>query len=321
MTSALARRLGWKRRWMKIRRWVMGVFVLMVVVLIIIAASSIDWLAVLAAIRKLPTSALVMALGLSLLGYLICSGFDLLGKKYTRHALANWRVMLTGFVSYAFTMNLGSPVGVSARLRLYTKQGLSLGVVVRILALSVTTNWLGYLLLAGIVFMSGGVWLPASWMLGGGVLRVVGVGMILVCAVYLWLSAFSRRRSWHVWGQHIALPGVDVAVMQIGLAMLSWLAIAAIIYVLLQQKFSFPMVLGVLLISAVAGLLIRIPGGIGVTEWVFIALLPGSIPVTDMLGALLAYRAIYYVGPMLLAGVMYFGMEASTKNRKFDPPH
>lgn len=316
MTRAFAVWLGGKKRWLKIRRWVMGVFMLLVVVLIIIAASNIDWLAVLAAIRKLPTSALTIALGLSILGYLICSGFDVLGKKYTQHALANWRVMLTGFVSYAFTMNLGSPVSVSARLRLYTKQGLRLGTVVRILALSVTTNWLGYLLLAGLVFMSGSVWLPASWIVGDGVLRVMGVGMVLTSAVYLWLCAFSRRRSWHVWGQHIALPSFDVAVMQFVLAMLSWLSIAGIIYVLLQQIFSFPMVLGVLLLSAVAGLLIRIPGGIGVTEWVFITLLPGLIPVTDMLGALLAYRAIYYVGPMLIAGVMYFGMEAGTKNRK-----
>ncbi|MBP6017996.1 MAG: UPF0104 family protein [Burkholderiaceae bacterium] len=321
MTRELAKRLGGKKRWLKIRHWVMGLFMLLVVVLIIIAASSIDWFAVLTAIHKLPTNALVTAVGLTMLGYLACGSFDVLGKIYTHHALANWRVMLTGFISYAFTMNLGSPVGVSARLRLYNKQGLSTGIALRVMALSVTTNWLGYLLLAGFVFMSGSVRLPVSWVLGDGVLRLMGVGMVLISLVYLWLCAFSRRRSWHIWGQHIALPSLNVAVMQFGLAMFSWLVIASIIYVLLQQKFAFPVVLGVLLISAVAGLLVRIPGGIGVTEWVFITLLPGLIPVTDMLGGLLAYRAIYYVGPMLLAGLMYFGIEAGIKKHKQHPRH
>src|SRR3546814_1965640 len=88
--------------------------------------------------------------------------------------------MLVGFISYAFTMNFGAPVGgVGLRLRLYTRQGLRQGVVMRVMALSLATNWIGYLLLAGMLFAAGGMTLPEGWALGNGALRLIGAAMVL----------------------------------------------------------------------------------------------------------------------------------------------
>jgi uncharacterized membrane protein YbhN (UPF0104 family) len=47
----------------------------------------------------------------------------------------------------------------------------------------------------------------------------------------------------------------------------------------------------------------QVPGGLGVFETVVLMLLPATIPAPTALGALLAYRAIYYLLPLLLAAV------------------
>src|SRR3546814_421294 len=220
--------------------------------------------------------------------------------------------MLVGFISYAFTMNFGAPVGgVGLRLRLYTRQGLRQGVVMRVMALSLATNWIGYLLLAGMLFAAGGMTLPEGWALGNGAMMLIGAAMVLAGLAYLYLCGFSSTRSWTLRGHEIELPTLCLAVIQISIAMLNWVLIAAVIYVLMQQKVAYPMVLATLLISAIAGAMAHIPGGLGVIESVFIALLTSeSMPRFEILGAILVYRAMYYLGPLFVAGTCYLAAEA-----------
>ncbi len=313
MTPSWWRRLlAWfKRHWTLIRKVLTACFVVLILVMLGRAVVEIDWGEVLAAMHKLPGKALWTAALVTAASYVVYSSFDVLGKWYTEHGLAWWRAMMVGFISYAFTMSLGAPVGgLGLRLRLYAKQGLQQGVIMRVLGLSLMTNWMGYTLLAGIVFATGQVQLPASWNLGTGLLRLMGAVMVAAGLAYLGLCAFSGTRSRTVFGHEIELPSIGLAVLQLGLAMLNWMLIGAVIYVLLQQHVSYPAVLGTLLISAIAGALAHIPGGIGVTESVFIALLGASLGRAEILGALLAYRAIYYLGPLFLAGAWYLGTEA-----------
>ena len=54
-----------------------------------------------------------------------------------------------GAASYVFNLNFGALVGgMAMRLRMYTRQGLDAAVVTEVIALSLLTNWLGYLLVA-----------------------------------------------------------------------------------------------------------------------------------------------------------------------------
>jgi len=71
--------------------------------------------------------------------------------------------------------------------------------------------------------------------------------------------------------------------------------------------------LGVLLISAVAGALAHIPGGLGVIEAVFIVLLGAELGRGQILGAMLVYRATYYVCPLIIAGAWYLGTEVKMR--------
>ena len=88
--------------------------------------------------------------------------------------------------------------------------------------------------------------------------------------------------------------------LQITASVTHWSLVAAVLYVLLQGKVGFVTVLGTLLLSSVAGVITHIPAGLGVLEAVFVSLLAGAHPINQLLAALLAYRAVFYLGPRSL---------------------
>ena len=67
---------------------------------------------------------------------------------------------------------------------------------------------------------------------------------------------------------------------------------------------SYPAALATVLLGAVAGLVLRVPAGLGVLEAVGVALLTSpSLGQDKVLAALLAYRALYYFVPLVLASL------------------
>ena len=64
---------------------------------------------------------------------------------------------------------------------------------------------------------------------------------------------------------------------------------AGVIYVLLQHQIAYTDVLTVLLIGAIAGVVAHVPAGLGVFEFVFLALLSHVVPE----GRLIAAEAPY----------------------------
>lgn len=303
----------YRRRVMLKRVLVLG-FAVLVLTLLTVAVLKIDWRDVFSALKNLPASALFWAAGFAFMTYFVYSCFDLLGRFYTKHSLAWWRSMLVGFISYAFTMSLGSTIGgVGMRIRLYAKQGLRQADTLRIWAVSVTTNWTGYLLLIGGVLTTGQVNVPGSWSPGERILQAIGVSCLAVVLTYLVASAFSRRRSWDVRGHRVDLPDIRLAVIQCLLGVSVWALLAGVPYTLFQSRIPYLEILSMVLISAVAGLAARIPGGLGVIEYVFLTMLGSAIPRNEALAVLLVYRVFYYIAPLLIAGTFYLIAEASIK--------
>ncbi|RYF67550.1 MAG: UPF0104 family protein, partial [Comamonadaceae bacterium] len=191
---------------------------------------------------------------------------------------------------------------------------------------SMLTNWLGYVLLAGLAFALWPPALPEGWHLGMAAMRAMGMGMALLAVAYVLMCAFSKRREWTVRGQALELPSVRVAFLQLALSCANWSVMGAALYVLLrhsQGEVSYPLALSVLLIGAVAGLLSRIPAGLGVLESVVVALLigtEGSPSRNALLAAVLCYRAVYYWIPLGVAALLYLGMEASARKLRAQSP-
>lgn len=222
--------------------------------------------------------------------------------------------MLVSFICYAFNLTLSTRVGgIGMRYRLYSRLGLPGSTITRIFSLSITTNWLGYILLAGIIFTAG----------------VVGAGSLVCRSNYAaysrhWLTddyrglfvvlRFREAPPYDHQRAKLVLPSWKFALAQMLISSVNWMVMGAIIWLLLGQSVNYFFVLGVLLVSSIAGVIVHIPAGIGVLEAVFIALLAGEhTSKGTIIAALLAYRVLYYFIPLLLALICYLLLESRAK--------
>lgn len=306
-----------RRWWPWAKRLVTLVFFAGVAYLIITQARSVDWDKVFTAIRQRPAGELAITVCLAAASFALFSCFDLLGRYMTGHRLSIRQVMTVNFISYAFNLNMGALVGgVGFRYRLYSRLGLDAETMTRVVVMSMLTNWIGYLMLAGITFSLAPLAPPSDWRIGSTGLRMLGVLLLAVAITYVLLCAFARRRSWVVKGYEVTLPSLRLALLQLSMSIANWLLIAATIFTLLEQKLAFSVVLGVMLVAAIAGVVTHVPAGLGVLEAVFIALLSHQIGRTDLLAALLTYRAIYYLAPLAVATLVYLTVEARTRHKR-----
>jgi uncharacterized membrane protein YbhN (UPF0104 family) len=306
-----ARRAAPTTAWAVAKRVLTVAFFAVVLWLLIDHARGIEWAAVRGSMRTYPLHSIAIAAALAAASHAVYASYDLISRHYIRHRLRTRQVATVAFVSYAFNLNLGALVGGFAlRYRLYAHLGLRVDQTSRILALSMLTNWLGYLFVAGLVCLLRPLQLPPDWAIGGAALPAVGAVALLLVAGYLVVCFKARRRHWTVRGHRLDLPSGRIALLQLAVASLNWLLIAAIVFVLLQGRIDYPSVLSVLLIGAVAGVIAHIPAGLGVLEAVFVTLLSHRLPQSEVLGAVLAYRAVYYLAPLALAALLYFMTEA-----------
>lgn len=304
-------------KWTWLTRVGTGLIVMAVVVLLFNLARRLDWMEVLQSAREIGTPTIAAALCLTCVGHLIYSTFDVLAKRYAGTPLPYWQVMGIASLSYAMNLNLGVLVGgVAIRFRLYHRLGVGAGTAGRVVAFSTLTNWIGYGWLAGLLFMAGVVPIPGSFVAGRFVLQAVGLFMFVGVGIYLALCAWSRKRTWTIRGHRIELPPVRLALTQCGLAAISWVLMGATIYLLLDRQVAYPVVLGILLFCSIAAVVAHIPGGLGVTEAIFVAALAGTLPAHQVLAAVLMYRVVYCVVPLSVALPIYIIIEVKMRGKK-----
>lgn len=308
--------LRWRRAWPRIRQALWIAFGVGVLALIASRARTIDWNDVGTAVRALPLQTVAFAAVIAVAAYAAYISYDLLARRHTGQRLGAGRTAAIAGVCFAFNLNLGALVGgVALRYRLYGRFGLPAAMITRILGFSLLTNWMGYCALAGLAFTSGLVDLPDDAPISGATLRVFGVVLLLVVASFLAAARWSRRRRWHVRGHTLELPRARMALLQIAASVTHWSLVATVVYVLLQGRVGFVTVLSTLLVSSVAGVITHIPAGLGVLEAVFLSFLEGTHPASQLLAALLAYRAVFYLGPLIVAGFAYLALELEARRR------
>lgn len=289
-------------------------FVLLVPTLLYLLARNLDWNEVKEALLGYNAQTLLGGVLLVMASYLVFSCYDLLGRYYSRHKLPARQVMPVAMVCYAFNLNFTTWVGgVALRYRLYTRLGLSVSTVTRIISLGLLTNWTGYMTIAGMIFSLRLIQLPEHWAIGVTGLQLIGFCLLAVVATYIAACALSKQRVWH-WREHsITLPGFRLALLQICLGATNWSLMAALIYWLLPEGAFYPSILGVLLISCVASVVTHIPAGLGVLEAVFLTMLQHQFSQGSIIAALLGYRALYFLLPLLIASVAYLILEKRAK--------
>jgi len=255
-------------------------------------------------LKEISSHQISLAIILTVTGYLLMTMYDSLALRYVRHPLPYAKIGFVSFIGYAFSNNLGLSVisGGSVRYRLYSLWGLSLMDITRVITFCSVSLWLGFFTLSGIVFLVEPQILPAQLKLPFHSLHPLGVIFLLIVFVYV-LSALKIKRPLRIRDWEFPFPSIPVVLSQILVASVDWTIAGSVIYILLpaMQGFSFFKFLSIFLVAQVAGIASQIPGGLGVFETVIILLIPPDVPRHQAIGALLIFRCIYYILPLLAA--------------------
>jgi phosphatidylglycerol lysyltransferase len=264
------------------------------------------WRDILAQVHAIPASRVLRAVLLTCAGYSCLTLYDALAVRFAGARVPYPRLALISFMAYAVGHNVGLNTlsGGAIRYRAYSTLGVSATQIAKIIAFGTLTFFLGASVLLGLSLLS-----QAG--LSGSLLHVhaslaILAGCVLLAGVTAYLVlAFTRRRPLRFRAVEIPIPRPRVAFAQIAVACTDLLLAGGVLYVLLppQATIGFVAFAGVFLIALAAGAISNVPGGVGVFETVLLLLLR-SVPPDRLLGALLVYRATYYLGPFALALVL-----------------
>jgi len=278
--------------------------------------------AILSHIRSVPTWSLFAASGFAICSYLTLTAYDAVGLRYLGRDIPYRQSALTSFMAFAVGHNVGvaSLSGGSIRFRMYTLAGLTASEVARLIVFISSTFGIGASGLLGISLLLMPATQTAVLRLPAPVTQVAGYLLLSVPILYVALTML-RGSPVRIGNWSVAIPSTRVAVAQVGIAAIDIVFTAATLFVLLEPQLhiGFLSFLGIFMLALGVGVVSNVPGGIGVFEAVLVATLP-HVDRPALLGTIIIYRLIYYVGPLVLALLLLVNHESRQHGRQLKAP-
>ncbi|ASY59744.1 lysylphosphatidylglycerol synthase domain-containing protein [Sinorhizobium sp. CCBAU 05631] len=250
-------------------------------------------------ILQIPFAHLLAGIGFVVLSYLCLTLFDTLAVRYVGHKLPYRQVALASFTS----LSIGHNVGVAAlssgavRYRFYSRWGLSVEQIAKIILFCGVTVGVGLLTLAGLCCLI----MPESAApiigLSEGGARLLGITCLAASAGYIVLAGFLRG-SLRLFRWSFEMPPLRIAAGQVLVGTANFLCVSACLHqlVLAFGTPGFFETATAYVGANLTALVSHVPGGIGVLEATIAFLLGQSASI----GALIAFRAIYFFLPLPL---------------------
>ncbi|HEV2271011.1 MAG TPA: bifunctional lysylphosphatidylglycerol flippase/synthetase MprF [Steroidobacteraceae bacterium] len=266
---------------------------------------------VFAHLQAIPRRHVLAALGFTATSYWVISGYDVLALRYLRKRLPYGRILFSCFIASAFghTLGFSAFTGGAIRFRLYASAGVTAVEVAAIAAFVSLGIGIGLATLAGISLFLSPAQSAAVLHLGHDLTFLVGALLLAAVVAYALWSALSRRVV-EIRGWALRAPGPTIGLPQVALGVIDMSLAGSVLWWLLPAHIGFIPFIGAYAIAIIAGIVSHVPGGIGVFETVMLLMLRG-IPPEALLGSLLAYRAIYYLVPLLFGAVLFAYKELS----------
>ncbi|NNM71221.1 lysylphosphatidylglycerol synthase domain-containing protein [Enterovirga aerilata] len=259
---------------------------------------------------SIPPHRYALAFGSTLLAYAALAWYDRIALLHLGVRHISWFfISVTSFTTYALSHNIGASVfsGALVRYRAYTSKGLSAAQVAVLVALCSFTFGLGTILLSGAVLVIEPDLLTRvadrvpAMLANPTTARIIGFVFLAFVALYV-LGSLLHLRPVTIRNFTLAYPRPPIMWRQIIAAPLELIGAAGIIYFALPEAANpgFLIVLGAFLAAFSAALVSHAPGGLGVLELVFVAMMP-DVPQADVLAALLVFRLFYLLLPFAMA--------------------
>lgn len=240
-------------------------------------------------------------------GYLALACYDIFALRAIGRRNVPYRVAaFASFASYTIGHNLGAAIFTSGviRYRIYSTWGLGVGEIGRIAFITGLTYWLGnaFVLGCGIALAPGAA--TAINHLPAPINRLIGLGALMAINCYmLWLLPRPRsvgRSNWR-----ITLPDPPSTLLQIIIGSVDLVFVTLAMYALLpaHPAVDFFDFLVIFVSAMLIGVVSYVPGSLGVIEAAMFIGLP-QFRSEALLAALMTFRTLYFVIPLLLAGFL-----------------
>lgn len=260
------------------------------------------------AVSAIPAYRLGMAGLFAAASYLCLTGFDALGVRYADGKLPYHKTALASFTA----LSLGHNIGLAAlssgaiRYRFYNRWGLRAEQVAKVILFCATTVAIGLMVLAaGALLLRPDLASEMTGLSKPACLAVGGICLVLPAA-YIALAARGlgtvRMRSWS-----FELPSLKLALGQLLVGPVNFAFVAACLHQTLAAvaETGYFAVVSVYVIANVTAIVSHVPGGLGVIESVVMYL----IPQADLIGALIAFRFVYFFAPLGLGLILLAATE------------
>jgi len=278
---------------------------------------------VFAHLHAIPRRQILAALAFTALSYWLLSTYEVLALAYLRRGIAYTRILFTSFIAYSFGHSLGFAwfTGAAIRFRLYATAGITAVDVATVTAFCSLSLGIGLATISGLSLLLAPEHFARLLHLHQEWAQVVGTMLLGAVGAYaLW--ACLARGTLEIRGWALRAPGPLIGLTQVALSVLDVSLSAAVLWWLLPAAahIHFVSFLAVYAAAVIAGIISHVPGGVGVFEAVILFTLP-NVPADVLLGSLLAYRAVYYLVPLVFGTLLFGTKELAAQRRALARAH
>ena len=296
----------------KYKTYISILFAIFVLYLVATTIKDTDWPQVWQSVQASSTKHIVLAALTALVSYAAYAAYDLFSSHVLKIKLAKLSAWFIAWISYSANLNLGAIVGsLALRYKLYSKLGLRAGDTSKIIGLSVTTNWVCYALLIGVVGLLN---VEAVSKLAG--VSEIAITIILLVALtviitllFLPSNVLSKKLGLASKLEDFGISKIKSLYPGLAIGVVHWSFMALTMYFAFEQEVDFLTIFTCVLLSCIAGAISHVPGGLGVIEAVFVTLLQSQIDKHEIIASIFVYRAAFYIFPALFTFIFYLSSQ------------
>jgi phosphatidylglycerol lysyltransferase len=300
----------------RVRRYVVPALALGLCLLLLAAtqhlSKTLDYHSITKTLGHLPSALLVRSVVATALSYLALAGRDAVALRYIGAKVPGPLLWIGSVAGSALgnAVGFGVLTGGAVRYRVYGVAGINAVQVARLSVLTGAAFAFGLAVLSGLGLTYAAA--AISTALGTSAVVVRGCGLALLAGGAMLIAWCHPNRTPLRLGRiSIKSPGRSFLCMQLVLVGIDVAGAALALFVLLPPvNIGFVAFLAVFTIALALGVIGHTPGGLGVFETAMVfALGSTTVPPEATVAALLAYRAIYFILPLLLSGALLAAFE------------
>lgn len=273
-------------------------------------AKEVSYAQVVEALRKTPWAAVLASVLATIASFAALTVYDVSALRHVGRRAPYPFVALTAFCAYAVgnTAGFGPLTGGAIRYRFYSRAGIEPDRIAKVIAFVTVAFWFGLASVSAIGLLIAAPQISPV-LHAPGMLLYAAAAAILLGFIFMFVLAGHAGRT----GRgplSFALPKRTVLAQQLLATFVDVLASAFALWILLPfNTIGFPAFAALYAVAVGLGVLSHVPAGLGVFETIIIASLGAAVPIDQVLGALILYRVIYHVLPLVAAAGLLSAVE------------